>query len=210
MGRLALALLLALTLAGCTGSDPHAGAPAAGSGAAGVFPVEDPAANPPANTTASYVHWHATLQLWVEGQRVRFQTADGRFYYDVNREAQYLPAHIHACNPDLVHNEASTAQPGRLVDLFDHDFAFAGGHLNDTALVVPQGAPLAGPHVANATDMLALYVSHDNGSWMQESSIAGYAFHDHDRILLVFGHDDAATVRQRADAFPLFSRAQVC
>jgi len=211
--RLALALALGLALlAGCTGSDPHAGSLAAnGSASAGAFPTEDPAANPPAaNASSAYVHWHAAFQLWVDGQRVSFATADGRFFFDDNRQAQYLPAHIHACNPTLVHNEASAQQPGRLRDLFDADFAFAGGKLNDTELVVPQGAPLAGAYEADAANALTLLVSHDNGPWTQETSIVGYAFHDHDRILLAYGHDDAATLTQRADAFPAFSTAQVC
>jgi hypothetical protein len=159
------------------------------------------------------VHWHATYQVWVQSPQgtdelVSFAAPDGRFYFDNNRDAQYLPAHVHACNPNLIHNEAREGQ-GKLIDLFNSDWLSLGAHLSSTELIIPQGATFAGDYKDDGNHTVKLFVSHDNGTW-EPDNIQQYSFQNRDRILLMYGNQTADDVAQKEAAFPNFEDKVVC
>jgi hypothetical protein len=150
------------------------------------------------------VHWHATYEVFVEGKPVVFNQP--QFFFDDNPDARYLAAHIHQCNPQLIHNEGKEGE-GTLTGLFNIDLH---GKLSNDELVVPQGAVDSGDYKVGGNNTLQLFVSHSNGTWEKVNDIPSYSFHNADRDLLLYGNYTADQVAQYEDSFPPFEEKVVC
>jgi hypothetical protein len=153
---------------------------------------------------APQVHWHATYQFWIDDQQTHIVSTNLFFEsYDQSHATDALPAHVHECNPNLIHNEGREGE-GSLVTLFEVTW---GTKLTSNEVVIPPGMTPTGDYKTDSTHSLALYISHDNGTWAPAP--ISTPFHDHDRYLLVYGNSTEDPT-PKEQAFPPFETSQVC
>jgi hypothetical protein len=176
-----------------------------------TMPVPTPAPYPyptptPPSASPPNVHWHALFDVYVNGERMAISpsTAIALFY---EGGARFLPAHLHQCNPRLLHNEGD-AESGSLAALFNVNWGSQGGALKPDDLTIPEGATLAGDYAVDETHALRLFESDDNGPWQEVDVTAPIT--DHARYVLVYGDETPDQVAAYEAAMPEFTTGAVC
>ncbi|GEM_PF-5604656 len=159
------------------------------------------------------VHWHAKYQVWVNDQQLSF--ANSKFDANVNQDF-YLPAHMHGPNFDVIHNEGKEGE-GTLGKFFQ--FGLSGGKIADDELVIPEGAslasggaPFSGDFKNAGNQTVQMYVSNQvtNESWTRVAgNLAGFSFHDGDRLLILYGDYSPDRLAALEDQFPSFDPSTV-
>ncbi|MHB1260193.1 MAG: hypothetical protein ACYC2H_00610 [Thermoplasmatota archaeon] len=134
-------------------------------------------------------HWHATYQVFDEGEQLSFQHS--RF----DMRSMSMRTHIHQPKDYLMHLEAGCADVSEFFDDMGMDLKRSSFELDKE---LHDGKTLA--NEGNLT--LRFFVASSNGTWQERPDLPSYQPRDGDRFLITYGNYTPEEIARQQAAVP--------